>query len=140
MLKIKILSIGKTKEAWLEMAIAEYTKRLKPIAAFDFIWVKNDEQLLQHAEKEDNLICLDIHGRSFSSAEFSSYLHEKLQQHGSRLTFVIGGDMGLPPTLRQHPDRISLSPLTFTHQLTRLILIEQIYRATEIAKGSHYHK
>jgi 23S rRNA (pseudouridine1915-N3)-methyltransferase len=56
------------------------------------------------------------------------------------LTFVIGGPEGLPPSLKKYPDRLSLSPLTFTHQIVRLVLVEQLYRAIEIAKGSSYHK
>lgn len=140
MLQIRILSVGKTKEDWLEDAIGEYAKRLKASVTLDFIWAKNDEQLLQLAEKEPLLICLDAAGSLLTSEEFSTFLHKKLQQGGSRLAIVIGGAEGLPPKLKNHSNLISLSRMTFTHQIVRLVLVEQIYRAFEIAKGSKYHK
>lgn len=140
MFKIKILSVGKTKEAWLEEALNEYLKRLQPIASFEFIWAKNDKQLLELAEKESKIICLDAKGSLMSSEQFSAFIHDRLLKNGSRLTLVIGGAEGLPLELKDNPDLISLSPMTFTHQVTRLVLLEQIYRAFEIAKGSKYHK
>lgn len=139
MLKIKLFSIGKTKEQWLEDAIDEYLRRLKPTASIEFFWAKNDEQLLQLVEKEPLFICLDPNGKMMTSEQFSSFLISKLEEGGSRLSFVIGGPDGLPPILKK-ASLFSLSPLTLTHQLTRLILLEQIYRAFEIAKGSPYHK
>jgi 23S rRNA (pseudouridine1915-N3)-methyltransferase len=140
MLKIKILSVGKTKETWLEEALNEYIKRLKPIASFEFVWAKNDAQLQELAERESLIVCLDPNGSLMDSGQFSVFLHEKLQEGGSRLAFIIGGPEGLPKSLKQKSQLISLSPLTLTHQLTRLILLEQIYRAFEIARGSKYHK
>jgi 23S rRNA (pseudouridine1915-N3)-methyltransferase len=139
MIKIKILSIGKTKESWLEEAMDEYIKRLKAQISFDFVWAKDNAQLIELAHKEATVIALDPQGSLFSSEEFSSFITHKLIQGGSRLTCIIGGAEGLPLELKQLP-LISLSPLTFTHQLTRLVLIEQIYRAFEIQKGSRYHK
>lgn len=140
MFKLKILSVGKTKEVWLEEAIKEYVKRLTPLATLEFIWAKNDAQLLQFADKETALICLEVEGNSFTSEQFADFFSDQLQKGGSRLTFVIGGSDGLPKALKQRATLISLSPLTFTHQLARLVLIEQIYRAFEILKGSRYHK
>lgn len=139
MLHICILSVGKTKEAWLEDAIQEYVKRLKPLAAFEFIWAKNDDQLLSLAQKEPLLICLDPTGKLMDSLDFAHFVQKKFIEGNSRVAFVIGGAEGLPNQLRKHP-LLSLSPMTLTHQLTRLILIEQIYRAFEIGKGSKYHK
>ncbi|MBA3958722.1 MAG: 23S rRNA (pseudouridine(1915)-N(3))-methyltransferase RlmH [Parachlamydiaceae bacterium] len=139
MIKIKIISVGKNKEEWLETALNEYVKRLTPIATLSFQWAKDDQHLLDIALKEPLLICLDPQGSSLSSEEFSSFLHQKLQLGGSRLTFIIGGADGLPTTLKSSP-LLSLSKMTFTHQITRLILVEQIYRAFEIARGSQYHK
>jgi len=140
MLRLRILSVGKTKELWLEHGIEEYLKRLQNIASIDFIWAKNDEQLVTLALKESALICMDIGGKMMDSEAFSVFLHQHLQEGGSRLSFVIGGAEGLPPQLKKGYPLISLSPMTFTHQLARLILVEQIYRAFEIAKGSRYHK
>lgn len=139
MLKIKILSVGKTKEVWLESAVEEYLKRLKAVATIEFVWTKNDEQLLQLVEKEPLVICLDPNGSLMTSPQFAEFLFDQLQKGGSRLALVIGGAEGLPPPLKKH-SLISLSPLTLTHQVTRLVLLEQIYRAFEIAKGSKYHK
>lgn len=140
MFKIKIASIGKFKERWLELAVDEYIKRLKPVAAIEFHLMKEDEQLANFAAKEGLCICMDVNGAMLDSEEFSSYLQAKLVEGGSRLTFIIGGAEGLPLPLKNHPNRISLSKLTLTHQLARLVLLEQIYRAFEIAKGSPYHK
>ncbi len=139
MYKIRILSVGKTKESWLDEGVNEYLKRLKPIAQFEFIWTKTEEQLLDLSLKESNIICLDPAGPQFTSEQFSQFLISQLEEYGSRLSFIIGGPDGLSPLLKKYP-LISLSPMTFTHQMTRLLLIEQIYRGFEIAKGSRYHK
>lgn len=140
MLKLKIISIGKTKEAWLEQAITEYVKRLTPVMQIEFVLAKDNAQLLTLLEKEPLYICCDANGQSFTSEEFSTYIHKKFTEGGSRLSIVIGGAEGLPPALKTHSNLISLSPLTMTHQIVRLILIEQIYRALEIGKGTNYHK
>ena len=142
MYRIRILSVGKTKETWLEEAISEYLKRLQHTATIEFVWLKNDDQLISTASKESHLVCLDAAGQKFTSEQFSTFVIKQLETNGSKMTIVIGGAEGLPPALRnqdKHP-MISLSPMTFTHQVVRLILIEQIYRAFEIEKGSRYHK
>ncbi|MGK5595361.1 MAG: 23S rRNA (pseudouridine(1915)-N(3))-methyltransferase RlmH [Parachlamydiaceae bacterium] len=139
MLRIKVLSTGKTKEKWLEEAIQEYLKRLSPILSIDFIFFKSDMQLEAQAAKEHSLICLDPNGPLLTSESFSNLLHSSLIKGGSRLTFVIGGPDGLTEGLKKYP-LISFSKMTFTHQICRLILVEQIYRATELEKGSKYHK
>lgn len=140
MIKIKIASIGKNKEKWLDQAMEDYLKRLKPMALIEFVWLKEDQQLVQFVSKEPLSVCLDISGTLMSSEEFSAFLRSSIIQGGSRIGFVIGGPEGLPAELRNHPYRISLSRLTMTHQIARLVLIEQIYRAFEIEKGSPYHK
>lgn len=140
MLKLKIISVGKTKEEWLEAAIQEYLKRLKPVLTCEFVWTKNSEQLLQLTEKEEHCICLDPNGSLMNSEQFADFINKQFIKSGSRLTLVIGGAEGLPQKLKDTTTLISLSPLTFTHQVTRLVLLEQIYRAFEIIKGSKYHK
>lgn len=141
MFRIQILSIGKTKEAWLEEGINEYLKRLMPVAQFEFLWAKNNEQLLQMAAKASLLICLDPAGKQMTSEQFADFFHKKLVLGGSKVAFVIGGAEGLPVELKSNTSSlISLSALTMTHQMVRLVLIEQIYRALEILKGSQYHK
>jgi 23S rRNA (pseudouridine1915-N3)-methyltransferase len=142
MIKIKILSVGKTREQWLEEALAEYFKRLQKTVQFECLWAKDDTQLLALAEKEDVIICLDPAGKLMTSEKFAIFFSRQVEAAGARLAFVIGGPEGLPMPLKQHSKiaMFSLSPMTFTHQLTRLILVEQIYRAMEILKGSKYHK
>jgi 23S rRNA (pseudouridine1915-N3)-methyltransferase len=141
MLKIKVYSIGKTKEEWLQEAVGEYEKRLKATLSFEWILAKSDEQLKQFLEKEENFICLDPKGKQYSSEEFSAFLTKTFRDCNSRLAFVIGGAEGIPPALKSKAKSlISLSKMTFTHQITRLILVEQIYRALEIERGSAYHK
>lgn len=131
---IKILTIGKTKEPWLIDALGEYKKRLTPHAKISLELVRSDDALVQKATSEPNLICLDPAGKTHTSESFATLIAAH-----SRHTFVIGGPDGLPPPLRTYP-LLSLSALTFTHQITRLILYEQIYRAFEINRGSSYHK
>jgi 23S rRNA (pseudouridine1915-N3)-methyltransferase len=140
MYHIRILSVNKTKELWLEAALEEFVKRMKPFANIEYIWAKNEEQFLALAMKQSRLICLDSTGKMMSSEAFSSFLLKKLEEGGSHLTLAIGGAEGLPAELKKKCPLISLSLLTFTHQLARLVLIEQIYRAFEIAKGTKYHK
>lgn len=140
MLKLKIISVGKTKETWLDQAIEEYVKRLQGMIVFEFLWAKDNQQLLSLVQKEPSVICLDPAGKHYSSQEFAHFFEEQCVKGGSRLAWVIGGAEGLPEELRKHPHRLSLSKLTFTHQITRLVLIEQVYRAMEIKRGSPYHK
>lgn len=140
MLKLSVLSIGKTKESWLEEALQEYTKRLKPYVLIEWKWAKDDEQLISLVEKEGSAICLDPNGQSFTSEHFAAYLQKAWENGGSRVAFVIGGAEGLPDVLKKKYPLFSLSQMTFTHQITRLVLIEQVYRAIEIQRGSQYHK
>lgn len=141
MYKIKVFSIGKTKEAWLKSALTDYEERLKSTLAMEWILAKNDAQLKQFLEKEEHFICLDPSGKQSTSEEFSRFLIQSLRECHSRLSFVIGGPEGIPPTLKSAAKSLlSFSKMTFTHQIVRLVLIEQIYRALEIEKGTAYHK
>lgn len=137
---IKVFCIGKTKDRWIEEGILQFTKRLAPILQVEWIYSKNEQQLLQALGKESHFACLDVKGNTFSSEEFSVYLEKQLVIGGSRFAFVIGGDTGLPEQLKSHPNAISFSRMTLTHDMIRLFLIEQIYRAVQIARGSPYHK
>ena len=133
---IKIVSIGKNKEPWLQDALHEYEKRLSSTVRIDWVLLKKEDQLEETLKREQNYHCLDPSGTLYTSERFSAFV----TPHSS-LTFVIGGATGLSEALKQKAaSLISLSPLTFTHQHTRLILLEQIYRAHEITKGSNYHK
>jgi 23S rRNA (pseudouridine1915-N3)-methyltransferase len=141
MFKIKVYSVGKTKENWLQEALSIYEERLKSSLRFEWILAKSETQLKQFLEKETDFICLDPKGKPYSSKEFSFFLTHLLQERDSRLSFAIGGAEGFTTGIREKAKYlISFSRMTFTHQLTRLILVEQIYRALEIQKKSAYHK
>lgn len=136
MFKVKVLTIGRCKETWLAEALCEYEKRLTGKLTIEWHFAKDDEQLTEWALQE-SCIAMDPKGELLDSPQWS----KKMMQLGSRLVFCIGGAEGLPAAIIKHAKfRWSLSPLTFTHQMTRIILVEQIYRAMEIERGSQYHK
>jgi 23S rRNA (pseudouridine1915-N3)-methyltransferase len=135
MYKIKIFIIGKTKESWLNEALEEYTQRLKAQMAIEWVLAKDDDHLFQLLAKESSYICLDPKGKLTTSEEFAKLIYR------SRLNFVIGGPVGIPDAIKSRASLLlSLSPLTFTHPLARLVLLEQLYRSMEINRGSPYHK
>jgi 23S rRNA (pseudouridine1915-N3)-methyltransferase len=141
MYKIKIYSVGKTKEPWLQEALDLYEKRLKGTLTLEWLLYKTDIELEAALKKQGPFICLTPEAKQYTSAEFSSSFIRWITQSGSRLSFVIGGAEGLSKELKaQALSLLSLSKMTFTHQITRFILVEQLYRALEIEKGSSYHK
>ena len=141
MFNVKILTIRKQKELWLQKAIDEYEKRISGTMKITWKFAKDDKQLQDFALKEQKYICLDSSGKMFSSINFSKHLIEVLTNSKSHLTIIIGGAEGIPSSILSQADEIwSLSQMTFTHQIVRLILLEQLYRALEIDKGSGYHK
>ena len=139
MIKFKIISVGKAQKGWLEQALKEYEKRLTQKAKISYLWVDNDQALLKKVACESSIICLDPNGKLHSSESLADYLQQEWEKNGATVTIVIGGANGLPAPLKAQK-LISLSPLTFTHQITRLVLIEQIYRAFAIIGGTSYHK
>jgi len=141
MFKVKIFSVHKTKEKWLKDAILEYEKRLSPYIIFDWHIAKDDKDLEKKVLIEKFYICLDEKGKRLTSLDFSNKLFDFFQKNNSKLSFVIGSDTGLTKKLKTNSGFIfSISELTFTHQMTRLIFIEQLYRAIQISKNSKYHK
>ena len=140
MIHIKILSPGKIKEQWLQEAIQEYLKRLTPLAHFELIWPKDEKHFTKFVQEEKDLICLDPRGKMYSSEAFTDYFFKEVEKGGSSIAFAIGGAEGFPEGLTAGRPLLSLSPMTFTHQHVRLLLIEQIFRAFEIRKGTGYHK
>ncbi len=138
MYTVRICSPGKTKEEWLQEALSLYRKRLLRHIKVDYIWVKDNEQLFRWAEKEKNVLLLDPKGKALTSEEFADYFFTSAERAGGHLSFIIGGAEGLPDKFLRFP-AISLSKMIFTHQMTRLIITEQIYRAHEISKNSPYH-
>lgn len=149
---ITILAVGKRHERELEDAVESYQKRLR--APFDVKWVlipysaKNgdearqdeSERLLQHVSPRDFVILLDERGRQLTSPEFSALLSDDSVRGGDNITVIIGGAYGVNDELRSRADKmISLSKMVFPHQLVRLVLIEQIYRAQCIYHRHPYH-
>ena len=158
-MKIKIYSIGKIKEQYLKDGINEYIKRISPYSNVEIIEVadskvkdnpnqsdinkaKNEEgERVLKLLKTDYLIGLDMNKQEFTSEDFAEFLNKKLVEGGSNISFVIGGSYGLSDALKARCNTsISLSKLTFLHQMTRLILLEQIYRAFKILNNETYHK
>jgi 23S rRNA (pseudouridine1915-N3)-methyltransferase len=136
MFKVKIYTIGKCKEAWLQEALAEYEKRLSKKMDIEWILAKSDADLFQKFPRDVPWIALDVKGELVDSPTLSRKI-----VHCSRLHFLIGGAEGIREELpAKSAWRWSLSPLTFTHQMVRLLLLEQLYRALEIDAGSSYHK
>lgn len=159
-MKIKIIAIGKIKENYLKEGINEYIKRLKPYVDItieevsdssikdkpsisDIEKAKNEECLraLKHIKDSDYLITLDMNKKEMDSVEFASFLEKKFELGRSSITFIIGGSYGLSDFIKERAnDSISLSKMTFLHQMTRLILLEQIYRGFKINNHETYHK
>lgn len=154
-MKIKVVCAGKIKEKWLSEGIAEYVKRLSKYASVDFIEVPDSPDSIPVAralEQEGKLMLnkigdsdyvwvMDLHGKLVTSEELSEKLIKGLEKGGSTLTIVIGGSNGLSPDLvKRANERICLGNITLTHQMTRLILLEQVYRGFKIAGNEKYHK
>jgi 23S rRNA (pseudouridine1915-N3)-methyltransferase len=148
-LEVKIRIVGRKSggEKWLESSYSTYESRLKSTnLKVTTQWHKNDDELIKGTESDNSkghqVVLLDPLGKLLTSEKFSEDMYKWLEDGGSRLTFVIGGCDGLPEDLKSiyGSQMISLSLLTFTHQFARILLMEQIYRASEIKKGSGYHK
>ena len=158
-MKIRIVAVGKLKEKYLREGVAEYEKRLAPFASVELLetreeymaenpseaqrqqaLAKEGERLLRLVPERSFLIVLDVKGKLLSSEVLAKELASLALQGQSDLTFLIGGAFGLSPAVRERADlRISFSPMTFTHQMVRLLLYEQIYRAFKINRGEKYH-
>lgn len=155
-MNIKLLAIGKTDNKNLQTLIEEYTKRLSFYVKFDLELIpdiKNVKNLSEAQQKEkegelilskitatDNLILLDENGKTFSSVEFSEFLQKKMNAGIKTLVFVIGGPYGFSETVYQKANgKVSLSEMTFSHQMVRLFIIEQLYRGFTILKNEPYH-
>ncbi len=154
-MKITLLVVGKTTDAHLQALIADYEKRLTHYLPFSLQVIpelKNAKNLRQDQQKqaegelilkavENNtmLILLDEHGREYRSVDFAQQI-SKYQGAGRNVTFVVGGPYGFSEAVYQRAEgKISLSQMTFSHQMIRLIFIEQLYRAMTILKGEPYH-
>ena len=137
----KIIAIGKIKKKWIQTGIEMYLNRLpglKVIEIKDSNQTKEEYMIKKILRESDALITLNENGRSFSSKQLSKKL---LNSHNQNISFVIGGATGLSPSLNNSASwQLSLSPLTFPHEIARLLLVEQLYRAQTITQDSPYHK
>ena len=155
-MNIRLLAIGKTDNKTLQTLIDDYTKRLSFYVKFDLEIIpdiKNVKNLSEAQQKEkegelilskitptDHLILLDENGKTFSSVGFSDFLQKKMNAGTKTLVFVIGGPYGFSETVYQKAQgKVSLSEMTFSHQMVRLFVIEQIYRGFTILRNEPYH-
>ncbi len=154
-MKTELILVGKTTNKHFVACINDYVERIGHYMPFSITTIpelKNAKSLSEDQQKEregelimkllqasDTVVLLDEHGSQMRSIEFASWL-QKMQNSARRLVFVIGGPYGFSPALYQRANqKISLSPMTFSHQMVRLVFTEQIYRACTILKGEPYH-
>jgi 23S rRNA (pseudouridine1915-N3)-methyltransferase len=155
-MKITLLTVGKTDKDWVKQGIDIYATRMKHYFPFsiveipelknasslseDQIKTKEGELILKNIKPTEDVILLDERGREFSSIEFAKTLQDKISYIGKDIVFVIGGAYGFSDAVRQRANsKISLSKMTFSHQMVRAIFVEQLYRAFTIMKGEPYH-
>lgn len=155
-MKIKLLVVGKTDEGFILEGIDKYLKRLKHYISFEIIVLpdakqgskpnieklKEDEgrMILQKIDAPDQVVLLDEKGKSFTSEEFAGFIQKKMNGGFSSLVFVVGGAFGFSEEVyKRANDQLSLSKMTFSHQMVRLFFTEQLYRAFTIIKGEKYH-
>ena len=158
MLHIEILCIGKIKEKYLKEAFLEYSKRLSKYCFLNITELPDEKlpdklssslienvkkkeclNLQNHLKRDSYVFCLDLKGKEYSSEEFSAKL-ENISLNNSHITFIIGGTLGLNNELLSFAnEKICFSKMTFPHQLIRVFLLEQLFRAFKISKGETYH-
>ena len=137
----KIIAIGKIKKKWIQQGIEMYLKRLPGLEILeikDNNQTKEEQTIKEIIKKNETLVTLNENGQTFTSKQLATKL---LNTHNQNIIFVIGGATGIPPSLNSSASwQLSLSPLTFPHEIARLLLIEQLYRAKSITQGGPYHK
>ena len=155
-MKTELILIGKTNDKHFQAGIDDYTSRIghyMPFAITVIPELKNTKALSEAQQKEregemvlaklqpsDHVVLLDEHGKEFRSIEFSEWVEKKMNTVNKRLVFIIGGPYGFSPAVYDAAnEKISLSKMTFSHQMIRLIFVEQVYRAMTIMKGEPYH-
>lgn len=159
MLSVNIICIGKLKESYLREAVEEYSKRLRPLCRLSVVELPEErvgddpsaaeiartvdaesERIMAKISKGDYVIALCVEGKIVSSEELSAKIEEAQLTH-STVDLIIGGSWGLSDSLKARADlRLSMGRMTFPHQLCRVMLLEQVYRAFQISKGTKYHK
>jgi 23S rRNA (pseudouridine1915-N3)-methyltransferase len=159
-MQILIIAVGKIKEKYLQEGIAEYTKRLRPYVKLQIMEIseekrpaitspaiesaakaKEGERILALIPESSYVIALDVQGQTWSSEELAGAFRQWELAGQNNLAFVIGGDLGISPAVMSGSDmRLSLSKMTFTHPMARILLLEQVYRGFRILRGEPYHK
>lgn len=155
-MKVTFLVVGRTIDKHLTTLINDYAERVKHYVPFEMVVVpelKNTKALSAEQQKEresellqkqlrpgDYIVLLDEGGREFRSMEFAAYLEKKQAQAARRLVFIVGGPYGFAPAIYALAnEKVSLSKMTFSHQMVRLFFVEQLYRAMTILRGEPYH-
>ncbi|MEE0925983.1 MAG: 23S rRNA (pseudouridine(1915)-N(3))-methyltransferase RlmH [Bacteroidales bacterium] len=155
-MNIKLIVIGKSEEKYLREAVEIYLKRLTHYINFEIVVLpdvknaknmsvaelkdKEAELILKHSAKADKVVLLDEKGKEYSSVEFSKYLSKQMNASVKTLAFVVGGAFGFSEKVySQANEKLSISKMTFSHQMIRLLFVEQLYRAFTIIKGEPYH-
>jgi len=151
---IKIVCVGKIKDEHLKALIDDYLKKINRYHKIEIVEVKDEaigddekavinkegERVLEHISSDEYVVTMDLHGKNIDSLSFANKIDKVFINH-AKLTFVIGGSLGLSEGIRKRSNElIKLSDLTFLHQMTRLILLEQIYRSFKINNHETYHK
>ena len=155
-MKITLLTVGKTDKDWVRQGMDIYVSRLKHYIPFsvveipelknvsamtkDQIKTREGELILKQIKPTDDLILLDVRGKEYTSVELAKVIQDKISYTGKDMVYVIGGAYGFSDAVYQRANsKISLSRMTFSHQMVRAIFVEQIYRAFTIMKGEPYH-
>ncbi len=155
-MNIKLIVVGKSEEKYLREAVEIYLKRLTHYINFEIVVLpdvknaknmsvselkdKEAELILKHSAKTDKVVLLDEKGKEFSSVEFSKYIEKQMNASLKTLAFVVGGAFGFSEKVySQANEKLSISKMTFSHQMIRLLFVEQLYRAFTIIKGEPYH-
>ena len=159
-MKITVIAVGRIKEIFYRDAVAEYTKRLGRYCKLEIIQIEDEktpdkagtsmddavrykeaERILKHVREDAFVIVLDIQGKAYDSEDFAKEIERLATMGISHIQFVIGGSIGLHEDVKKKADlTVSFSKMTFPHQLMRVILLEQVYRAYRIINGEPYHK
>jgi 23S rRNA (pseudouridine1915-N3)-methyltransferase len=155
-MKLVLLLTGKTDQVWIREGVAEYEKRISKYARLEIITIpevkkpgtmpadrvkmKEAEKILAVISSDDFMVLLDEHGKGYSTLEMAAWLRTVMMLPKKRLVFVIGGPWGFDPSVTARADQIiSLSRLTFSHQVVRLLFAEQLYRVLSVNAGDPYH-
>lgn len=155
-MKITLLTVGKTDIKWVKEGLEMYSSRLKHYVNFDVVEIpelknvsaltkeqikeKEGELILKHIKANDSLVLMDERGKEYRSIQFAAMLEDRMIRGGKDMVFVIGGAYGFSEAVYSRADdKISLSKMTYSHQLVRTIFAEQLYRAFTIIRGEPYH-